>query len=52
MTTFQYYMNKINRGFPTKEDLENFLHEIEDSNISDRAYYDLRHIAICKYYGA
>ena len=45
------YLNRIDVGFDTREELDQFLETIEDGNdLTDRQYYILRHAAIDKFY--
>lgn len=45
------YHNTIEIGFDTREELDQFLKMIEDdSNLTDRQYYDLRYDAISRFY--
>lgn len=45
------YLNSIDVGFDTREELDQFLKTIEDDNdLTDRQYYILRHAAINKFY--
>lgn len=45
------YRDLIEIGFDTREELDQFLKMIEDdSNLTDRQYYDLRHDAISRFY--
>lgn len=45
------YLNLIDVGFDTREELDQFLKTIEDDNdLTGRQYYILRHAAIDKFY--